>query len=195
MLQFMKRESKFMRNGLDTRVLGDLAAMLKDNPQAGRVSFRTHSEWRGGAQVVTEARGFTVDGSELHGDRRRFVLKCDEPKELGSTDAQAAPAEQLMHAVAGCIAATTNAYAALAGVTLTRIEVAVTCDIDLHGIFGMYGNVRPGIATIDVGIVLAGDSDTATLREIAEKGVRYSPMRDTVEQGTRVGAAIEVEKK
>ena len=41
---------------------------------------------------------------------------------LGATDAAPGPAEQLMHAVASCIIATTNAYASLDGIELSRLE-------------------------------------------------------------------------
>jgi uncharacterized OsmC-like protein len=186
------KQSDKLVNGLNTETLGTLAGALQQNAGSGRVRFHSDTVWTGAAQTTTLLKGFTVDGQTLHNERRRFELKCDEPVELGSHDSQAAPAEQLLHAVASCIAATTNAYAALSGVKLTKLDVMLECDIDLHGIFGIDENVRPGMQIINADIHVAGDADADTLKAIVEKGVRYSPMRDTVQNGVTVSSSIHV---
>lgn len=177
-------------NGLNTETLATLADTLQKNAAAGRVRFLSHTTWKGAARTSTRINGFTVDGRKLHEQTRRFELTCDEPVELGSDDEQAAPAEQLLHAVASCITATTNAYAALSGVKLTRLDVTLECDIDLHGIFGLDEKVRPGIKVINADIHIAGDTDADTLKAIVEKGTRYSPMRDTVQHGVKINSRI-----
>jgi uncharacterized OsmC-like protein len=177
-------------NGLDTAALGGLVELLKDNPQGGRVTFATRSRWQDGARVLTRVAGYGIDGQPAHEDERRFVLLSDEPTELSGTDAAAGPAEQLMHAVAGCIAATINANAAFMGVTLTRLEVDLEGDIDLHGIFGLDETVRPGFGELRAKIGIAGDADPDRLQEIAVRGLRFSPIRESVENGVRIRAEV-----
>lgn len=188
----LPKQTDKLVNGLNTEMLGTLADALQINSAMGQVRFRSHTDWTGAAKTSTVVKGFTVDGQTLHDNHRRFELKCDEPVELGSNDSQAAPAEQLLHALASCIVATTNAYAALSGVRLTQLDVALECDIDLHGIFGLDEKVRPGMQSISADIHIAGDADAATLKAIAEKGIRYSPMRDTVQNGAPIRADIDV---
>jgi uncharacterized OsmC-like protein len=178
-------------NGLNTEPLGRMAAALDGNPQAGQVSFHSRTRWQGAARTSTEIGGFTVDGQRRNDDRRRFVLECDWPAGFGSGDAGAMPAEQFLHAVASCIAATTNAYAALEGVNLTRLEVAMDGHLDMHGMFGLDDGVRAGLRGLEAEIRIAGDADARMLEELARKGVRFSCLRDSVEHGIPLQARVQ----
>lgn len=179
-------------NGLDTAVLSSLAESLRGDPAAGRVTFRSRSRWQDGARVFTRVSGFRVDGAPHPDGEREFVRLSDEPRELGATDTAPAPAEALMHAVASCLIATTNAYAALGGVRLTRLEVELEGEVDLHGIFGLGEEVRPGLEGLRATLRVAGDGDPAALRDVAQRGVRFSPIRDSVERGVPVRASVVV---
>lgn len=181
-------------NGIDTQKLGALAEALKGNKAAGRVTFSTHSRWQDGARVLTKVEGFRVDGKPLHRDTRRFVLLGDEPAELSGTDAAAGPAEQLMHAVASCISATINANAAFMGVRLASLEVVLEGDIDLHGILALDPAVRPGFGELRARVAITGDADDAKLAEVAQRGLAYSPIRDSVERGVRLKPEIQARR-
>lgn len=177
-------------NGLNTEALGQLAEALQGNPQAGQVSLHARTGWQGVARTATEIKGFTVDGQLRNDDRRRFVLECDWPAGFGSGDADAMPAEQFLHAVASCIAATTNAYAALEGVNLSRLEVAMEGNLDLHGLLGLDERVRAGLQALEAEIRIAGDADPDTLEQLARKGVRFSCLRESVEHGVPLQARV-----
>lgn len=178
-------------NGLDTAVLGGLVEVLKDHPQGGQVTFATHSRWQDGARALTRMGGYRIDGAPAHADVRCFVLLSDEPTELSGTDTAPGPVEHLMHALAGCIAATINANAAFAGVRLSRLDVALEGDIDLHGIFGLDEAVRPGLRELRARITLGGDADPDALKAIADRGLRFSPIRDSVQNGVAIRAHVE----
>jgi uncharacterized OsmC-like protein len=177
-------------NGLSTEALGQLAEALQGKRQAGQVSLHTRTGWQGAARTATEIKGFTVDGQLRNDDRRRFVLECDWPAGFGSGDADAMPAEQFLHAVASCIAATTNAYAALEGVNLSRLEVAMEGNLDLHGLLGLDERVRAGLQGLEAEIRIAGDADRDTLEQLAHKGVRFSCLRESVEHGVPLQARV-----
>ncbi len=97
-----------------------------------------------------------------------------------------------MYALSACITATTNANAALMGVALDRIEVMLESDLDLHGLFALDRDVRPGIGQLRATIVLAGDADDDTLRKIASQGFYYSPIRDSVANGVEIKPEVVV---
>lgn len=179
-------------NGLNTATLNGLIDLLKQNPASGRVTFVANSAWQDGARSFTSYMGYRIDGQMQHQHQRRFVVLVDEPTEFGATDAAPGPVETLMAAVGSCIAATTNANAALMGITLTRLEVALESDLDLHGIFALDPNVRPGLGALRTTIRIAGDADATTLRSIAQRGYSYSPVRDTVAKGVAVQPQVEV---
>jgi len=97
-----------------------------------------------------------------------------------------------MYAVGTCIIAAGNANAALMGVKLTRFELALESDVDLHGLFALDEKVRPGILEFRSKITIAGDADEETLRKIALLGYKYSPVSDTVRKGVSMAVEPEV---
>lgn len=164
-------------NGFDTTALGGLVEVLKQHPEGGRVTFLSTTAWEDGARVRTQVSGYEIDGQMHHQNERRFEVVGDEPSEFGAADTAPAPPEMLMHAVANCILATTNAYAALQDVRLTRLEATVESDVDLHGMFGLDADVRPGLNALRIRVAIAGDADEAALRELAALGFKFSLSR------------------
>ncbi len=179
-------------NGFDTTALGGLVEVLRQHPEGGRVTFLSTTAWEDGARVTTQVSGYEIDGQLHHQNERRFEVVGDEPSEFGAADTAPAPPEMLMHAVANCILATANAYAALQDVHLTRLEAAIESDVDLHGMFGLDADVRSGLNALRIRVTIAGDADEATLREMIALGLEHSPIRDTVEKGVTVTPEITV---
>ncbi len=166
--------------------LKQIAQRLQDNPQGGRVTFKTQTVWQNGARAFTHTKGYKIDGQMQHQDERQFVVLSDEPLELSGTDTTLGPVEALMYAVGSCVTATINANAAQAGVRLDQLEVALESDVNLHGMFGLDGNVRPGIGAMRAHIRIAGDADAETLRKLAQTGYQRSPVRDSVANGVAI---------
>lgn len=177
-------------NGVDTQALGNLIEALEADPDAGRVTFFSRSRWQDGMRAFTTFTGYEVDGRILHEQEREFVLLGDEGVEIGGTDAAPGAVEELMYALGTCIIAAANANAALMGVELTQLEVDLESDLDLHGLFALDPEVRPGIIQMRATITIDGDADDATLREIAQLGYRYSPVSDSVRKGISVEPRI-----
>jgi len=177
-------------NGINTELLGNLANLLSQNLDTGRVTFCSRSLWQQGTRVFTRFTGYNIDGEMQHEGDRQFVLLSDEPIELSGTDAAPSPIEQLMHALGACIAATTNANAALMGVELTQLEVRLESDLNLHGFFALDDCVRPGISKLRAHITIAGNADAEKLREIVQRGYRYSPIRESINNGVTLNSEI-----
>ena len=131
-----------------------------------------------------------MDGSMLHTarDMRMEQTSLSNWKH----DRAPSPPEALLHALGACITATTNSYAAMLGVPLTHLNVAVEGDVDLHGKFGLGKNVRPGYQRIYVRISIDGDADDETLHNIAAAGYQYSIVRDTLAGGVEMVPKIEM---
>ena len=180
-------------NGLNTEALGGLIEHLKTNPDAGQVTFFSKSVWQDGMRSFTSFSGYEIDGKMHFEEGRNFVLLGDEAVELSGTDAAAGAVEELMYALGTCIIAAGNANAALMGVKLTKFELDLESDIDLHGLFALDPEVRPGILELRAKITIAGDADDETLRKIANLGYTYSPVSNSVREGVNVVPEIVVE--
>lgn len=173
-------------NGLDTEQLGGLIKALQENEDAGRVTFFSRSEWQDGMRAFTTFSGYEIDGQMHHERTRQFTLLGDEGVELSGTDTAPGAVEELMYALGTCIIAAGNANAALRGIELTQFEVALESDIDLHGLFALDPEVRPGILDLRANITIAGDADDETLQEIAMLGYQYSPVSESIRNGVNV---------
>ncbi len=173
-------------NGITTSTLGGLIDMLKANPDKGRVTFYSNSKWQSGMRSFSTFTGYKIDGNLYHEKKRNFVLLGDEGTELSGTDAAPGAVEELMYALGTCIIAAANANAALMGVNLTQLELDLESDVDLHGLFAVSPDVRPGILDLRAKITIAGDADRATLKKIAMLGYKYSPVSDSIRNGISV---------
>lgn len=179
-------------NGLNTAQLGGLMNALKENEDAGRVTFFSRSRWQDGMRAFTTFTGYEIDGKMHHQNTREFVLLGDEGVELSGTDTAPGAVEELMYALGTCIIAAGNANAALMGVDLTRFEVDLESDLDLHGLFALDPEVRAGILELRADITIAGDADRETLRKIANLGFQYSPVSESIRNGVNVVPQVTV---
>lgn len=92
-------------NGLDTQQLGGVLEMLKNDEDAGKVTFFSRSTWQDGMRAFTTFTGYEIDGEMQHQNSREFVLLGDEGVELGGTDTAPGAVEELMYALGTCIIA------------------------------------------------------------------------------------------
>lgn len=181
-------------NGLDTAKLNGLIDHLKKNPDKGRVTFYSKARWQDGMRSFTGFRGYSIDGEMVHEKTREFVLLGDEASELSGTDAAPGAVEELMYAISTCVIAAANANAALMGVKLTRLDVNIESDIDMHGLFALNPDVRPGITNLRMDITIAGDADEEVLNKIAMLGYQYSPVSETTRNGIKFTPKVTVAK-
>ena len=179
-------------NGLDVTVLGGLVNALEAHPQGGYVTFFSDTQWQDGMRSFTSFTGYRIHGELHHQNERKFVLLGDEGVELGGTDAAPGAVEELMYAMGTCFTAVANANAAFMGVHLTQFEVALECDIKMHGMFDLDPKVRPGILDGRATITIAGDADEDTLRKIAMAGYNFSPVSDSVRNGVKMTPTVVV---
>jgi uncharacterized OsmC-like protein len=145
-------------------------------------------------RAFTSFSGYRVDGQMMHEQTREFVLLGDEAPELGGTDAAPGAMEELMYALSTCVIAAANANAALMGVNLTRLDVNIESDLDLHGVFALDPKVRPGAIAMRMDITVAGDADEEVLKKIATLGYEYSPVSETTRNGIKFTPNITVVK-
>ena len=181
-------------NGLNTTALNGLIDTMKKNPDKGRVTFYSKSRWQDGMRSFTGFTGYKIDGAMVHEKTREFVLLGDESVELSGTDTAPGAVEELMYAVATCVTAASNVNAALMGVKLTRLDVDIESDLDLHGLLALDPNVRAGLTNVRMKITIAGDADEETLKKVAMLGYQYSPVSETTRNGIKFTPVITVAK-
>ena len=181
-------------NGLDTTKMNGLIEYLKKNPDKGQVTYYSTAQWQDGMRSFTGFSGYSVDGQMMHEKTHKFVILGDESTEVGGTDTAPGAVEELMYALSTCVIAEANANAALMGVKLTRLNVKIESDVDLHGPFALNPDARPGLKNMRMDITVSGDADDEVLKKIATLGYEYSPVYDTLRNGIKFTPKITVLK-
>jgi uncharacterized OsmC-like protein len=170
-------------NGLNTQALNELALHLKKSPESGKVTFFSNTNWQEGMCCITSITGYKIDERMLHENDRKFNLVSDELADLNGSDTAPGAVEEMMYAIGTCIAASANANAALMGIKLTKLEVSLESDLDLHGMMNINSIIRPGILSFRTKIKIAGNATDDVLKKIALAGYRLSPVYDTILHG------------
>ena len=159
-------------NGLDLDALDTVVAGIMDDPSKALVRFTVATRWTG----QTGSRS-TVTGYELAGERiaRHFEIAADEPFEILGRNTAPNPQELLMSAVNACMTVGYVAGAALRGITLDRLEIETTGELDLRGFLGLDDGVPPGYEAIDYVVRVAGNGTPEQFEEIHRTVIKTSP--------------------
>jgi uncharacterized OsmC-like protein len=177
-------------NGLDLDALHQVIEDVKNDPAKGIVEFRVKTGWQGQTRSVTSVDSYTLGGNEI---RRRFTIKADEPFELLGENTSPNPQELLMAALNACITVGYVAGAAVNGITLSKLEIETTGQLDLRGFLGIDPNVKPGYESIQYVVRIAGNGTPEQFREIHENVIKTSPNYFNVSRPVRLDATLKIE--
>jgi uncharacterized OsmC-like protein len=174
-------------NGVDLDVLGDTVQAIADDPELGKCRFRASNAWHGGTDNRSTIDGFYGAKQEIP-HKQRFVMRADEPLILAGSDNGANPVEFLLSALASCVTTSMVAHAAVRGIHINSLESELEGDIDLNGFLGLSDNTPKGYT--DIRIHFRVDTDAENLYKLKELA-SFSPVLNTLTQGTRVNIQIE----
>jgi uncharacterized OsmC-like protein len=177
-------------NGLDLDALHEEIEEIKKDPAKGIVEFKVKTGWKGQTRSETLVESYKLGGKEI---KRRFTIKADEPLELLGENTSANPQELLMAALNACITVGYVAGAAVNGITLTKLEIETTGQLDLRGFLGLDPNVKAGYESIEYVVRIAGDGTPEQFQQIHENVIKTSPNYFNVSRPIRLDAKLQVE--
>jgi uncharacterized OsmC-like protein len=159
-------------NGIDVAALKQAIATIEVNPDAGQTRWTVKSRWEGGTRSDHFVDGVDIGGQKID---RQFQIRIDEPCELCGTNQYANPQEYLLAATNACMMVGYATVAAVMGVTLTKLELEITGDIDLRGFLDIDSRVARGYERLHYTVRLAGDGTREQFEKIHEVVRRTSP--------------------
>jgi uncharacterized OsmC-like protein len=133
---------------------------------------------------------YKIGGKEI---QRRFAINADEPLELLGENTSPNPQELLMAALNACITVGYVAGAAVNGITLSKLEIETTGQLDLRGFLGIDPNVKPGYESLQCVVRIAGNGTPEQFRQIHENVMKTSPNYFNISRPVRVDAKLQVE--
>lgn len=178
-------------NGLDVDALKAVVQAVQNNPAEGRVEFRVRTDWKGQTASVASVESYTLGGKKIP---RSFKVAIDEPYELLGGNSAPNPQEMLMAALNACVMVGYVAGASSRGITLTRLEIETSGELDLRGFLGIDDKVKPGYDTIHYVVRIQGNGSPEQFREIHETVMKTSPNYFNLSQPVRIDAKLEVGK-
>jgi uncharacterized OsmC-like protein len=177
-------------NGIDVDALKDVVEQVKNDPAKGLVEFRVKSQWKGRTRSETSIDSYKIGGKEVE---RRFKMTVDEPLELLGENTAPNPQEYLMTALNACIMVGYVAGAAVNGITLSKVEIETSGQLDLRGFLGIDANVKPGYESIQYVVRIKGNGTPEKFKEIHENVMKTSPNYYNVSRPVRLDGQLVVE--
>jgi uncharacterized OsmC-like protein len=179
--------SPALLNSIDVASLKATIAHIEANPAAGQTRWTVKSRWQGGTRTDHCVDGFDLGGQKVE---RRFEMQIDEPCQLCGTNQYANPQEYLLAATNACMMVGYATVAAVMGVTLTKLELEISGDIDLRGFLDIDATVARGYEQIHYTVQIAGDGTHAQFEKMHEVVQRTSPNYYNMSQPIRLTSAL-----
>jgi putative redox protein len=133
-----------------------------------------------------EAATRVVRGFETEVTGRGFRLIIDEPESLGGTNKGFNPVEVLLGALGTCQEIVLVAYAAALGIELDKVDIKVSGEIDLRGLFNV-AEVHPGFQSIHFDAnIEAKNATQEQLDQLKALGLGHCPVLDTLARAVPV---------
>ena len=177
-------------NGLDLDALFALIEGVKQDPAAGKTSWRVTTSWMGQTRSRAQVEGFGMGGELVP---RRFAIDIDEPLELLGQNSAPNPQEMLMSALNACIMVGYVAQCAVRGITLERLEIETDGEIDLRGFLGLDPSVPPGYESLRYTVRIKGNGTREQFAEIHEAVMATSPNFHNVARPVTLNPVLVVE--
>lgn len=176
-------------NGLDLDALNDVVGAVRADPGAALVRFTVATRWTGQTKSTTTVKGYELGGQHI---ARSFEIAADEPTELLGTNTAPNPQELLMAAVNACMTVGYVAGASLQGITLDRLEIETTGQLDLRGFLGLDDAVPAGYEQVDYTVTISGNGSPAQFEEIHRTVMQTSPNYFNLARPIRLNGRLSV---
>jgi uncharacterized OsmC-like protein len=176
-------------NGLDVNALGEVVEAIEKDAGQAKVSFDVTTRWQGQTRSETTVDGFTIAGERI---KRSHKIVADEPKELLGSDGAPNPQELLMAAVNACMTVGYVAGAATKGITLRKLEIRTSGNLDLRGFLGLDDKVPLGYESIQYEVAISGDGTSEQFEEIHETVMKTSPNYFNLNRPIRMNGVLRV---
>jgi uncharacterized OsmC-like protein len=114
-------------------------------------------------------------------------VSLDEPVNFGGRGESPDPAEYLLAAAGASLSVTLTAHAALRGVELERVHVALRGEIDARPFFRPEARVGlPGVLNVEITLTVSTPAPRAAFREVLKMALAAAPVLRSLKRMPRV---------
>jgi glucokinase len=167
-------------NDVDLTSIKQFDEAVRATPELGKLTCKVQSTWQRGTKAYVSVGPIHGLGQNLFPRTRNFVIMSDDPPALGGVDSAAAPVETLLAALCGCITSGVATNAALFGIPMDAIDIAMEADLDVRGVLGHDKSVPNGVTDIRYTVTIKSPASEDKVRRCKETIDRKSPVRNTL---------------
>ncbi len=183
-------EKQKVVNGVRVDQLFRIIDAIKETPAIAKFKLRVNNKWVNGGHNQTTIKDFYgVQKEHLH--KKPFHVDADEPPVLLGEDTSPSPVEYLLTALASCLMSSLVYHAAARGIEVRGVESRLEGDLDLRGFLGLSPDVKVGYENIRVFFKIDADVSDKEKEELIKMAQKYSPVYNTIFNGTPVSAQLE----
>lgn len=165
-----------MINGVPVDSCISLVKHVQANPQAGQTQWRSVTRWNGGFRCESTIRDHKV---------------CmDEPTQLGGTNSAPNMVEMVLAAYGSCLMVGYTLNAAVRGIEVRDLQIAVEGDLDLAGFFGLSADIPAGFSTIRANVQIDADASPEDIQVLHDHVLRTSPVGSILSRALPVSTEI-----
>ena len=179
-----------MVNGINVEDVMGLIGTVQNDPETGTTHWSVSSAWLGGTRNRATVRSFHIVGEEV---MRPFTMDVDEPLQLGGTNTQPNPQEYLLAALNACMIVGYAALCSLEGITLDKLEIATSGNIDLRGFLGIDPTVNPGYDSLSYTVHIKGEGTPEQFQKIHRMVMATSPNFANISRAVALNPTLVVE--
>jgi glucokinase len=177
-------------NDVDLTSIKQFDEAVRANPELGKLTCKVQSTWERGTKAFVTVGPIHGLGQNLFPRTRSFVVMSDDPPALGGVDSAPAPIETLLAALCGCVTSGVATNAALFGIPLDAIDIAMEADLDARGVLGHDKSVPNGLTDIRYTVTIKSPAAEDKVRRCKETIDRKSPVRSTLANPVNITSTL-----
>jgi uncharacterized OsmC-like protein len=144
-------------NHVNMEKLEELMKAIKEDTANGKIVSKIMGNW-----IFEE--GQPQFQSEISVEGGRFTVEADMPSKLGGWGSRPGPLHYCIYGIASCYSFTFSAFAAMEGITLSKLSIEAEGKFDFSQVFGLTDN--PIVEEIKLKITAESDADPGKLDQI-----------------------------
>jgi uncharacterized OsmC-like protein len=144
-------------NHVNMKKLGELMEAIKEDPANGKIAPKIVGDW------IFED-GQPQFQSDIQVEGGSFTVEADMPINLGGWGSRPGPLHYCFYGLASCYAFTFAAFAAMEGITLSKLSIEAEGHVDFSQVFGLTDN--PIVEEVKFKIAAESDADPDKLDQL-----------------------------
>lgn len=140
--------------------------------------------------LIFSINGKSVTPTRFEGKVRQFNIAVDEPEDFGGKDSAPTPVEYILAGYAGCLNVVVNLIAKEMNISIQRLEINITGNINPEKLLGISDKERAGFKSLTIQLDIKSDASKDTIQKLVNQVKERCPVNDNLVNSTTVSYSM-----